>query len=126
MTTSQDPTNADELGEHCAEEPGHRRVAPSPVAPTVVERAAAIFRAMGDSARLRLLERLTLGEYCVTELAEHSQEGLSTISQRLRTLRAEGLVRRRRDGKHIYYTVADSHIADLIANAIAHAAEDER
>lgn len=86
-------------------------------------RAAAIFRACGDPERLRLLERISHGEYCVTELAAESGEGLSTVSQRLRLLRSEGLVSRRREGKHIYYSLADQHVSDLIASALEHALE---
>ena len=105
--------------EACAHEPHERRVPAQATSPLVVEKAAALFRALGDSARLSMLERLATGEYCVTELAE----GLSTISQRLRTLRMERLLKRRRVGKHVYYTLADQHVADLIRSAIAHAAE---
>lgn len=86
-------------------------------------RAAGIFRAAGDEARLRLLARLAEDEWCVTELAVDAGAALSTVSQRLRVLRAEGLVQARRDGKHMYYRLADRHVADLITNAIAHAAE---
>jgi ArsR family transcriptional regulator len=89
----------------------------------VIEQAAALFRALGDSARLSLLARLAQGEYCVTELAAATGEGLSTISQRLRTLRSERLLRRRRVGKHVYYTLADEHVALLIESALAHASE---
>lgn len=107
----------------CAHEPHDRKV-PKEASPTLtVERAAALFRALGDTARLSLLERLAGGEYCVTELAEATGEGLSTISQRLRTLRSERLLRRRRVGKHVYYTLADHHVADLIQSAFEHAAE---
>lgn len=42
---------------------------------------------------------------------------------RLRVLRDEGLIARRRDGNHIYYALADRHVADLIRNALAHAGE---
>ncbi len=121
-TETNDPT----VDEACFGDPDHRAIEPSEVDPVVVERAAGIFRAMGDTARLRLLERLSVGEYCVTELAELSGEGLSTISQRLRTLRSEGLVRRRRAGKHVYYALADDHIATLINNALEHASEGRR
>lgn len=86
-------------------------------------RAAALFRACGDPERLRTLERLSHGELCVSELAAESREGLSTVSQRLRLLRSEGLVSRRRDGKHIYYALADGHVADLIKSALEHAAD---
>lgn len=107
----------------CAHEPHERKVPREASSPLVVERAAALFRALGDTARLSLLERLAGGEYCVTELAEATGEGLSTISQRLRTLRSERLLRRRRVGKHVYYTLADHHVADLIQSALEHAAE---
>ncbi len=86
-----------------------------------LERAASLFRACGDPARLRLLEVLSTGEHNVTDLAESSDEGLSTISQRLRLLRAEGLVSRRREGKHIYYGLQDGHVLALIKSAIEHA-----
>jgi DNA-binding transcriptional ArsR family regulator len=114
---------ADEALEECAHEPHARRVPAQDASPLVVERAAALFRALGDTARLSLLERLATGEYCVTELADATGEGLSTISQRLRTLRMERLLKRRRAGKHVYYTLADQHVADLIRSAIAHASE---
>jgi len=60
---------------------------------------------------------------CVTELAEAEGESLSTISQRLRVLRAESLVVRRRRGKHINYALADQHVMDMVFNALAHATE---
>lgn len=88
-----------------------------------LERAAAIFRAAGDISRLKLLHRLSDGEWCVTELAEAANVGLSTVSQQLRLLRAERIVARRRAGKHIFYSLADSHVSDLIRSAIDHAAE---
>jgi ArsR family transcriptional regulator len=52
-------------------------------------------------------------------------EKFSTVSQRLRVLRLEGLIVRRRAGTHLYYALADRHVAGLIYNALAHAAELE-
>ena len=88
-----------------------------------IERAAAIFRCAGDPGRLRILARLTEGEFCVTELATEMGENMSTISQRLRHLRAQRLVRTWRDGKHIYYSLADEHVGELVRAALDHAAE---
>lgn len=88
-----------------------------------LERASRLFRAIGEPARLRLLSRLAQGETCVTELAAAEQESLSTISQRLRVLRSENLIVRRRRGKHINYALADQHVMDLVFNALAHATE---
>lgn len=78
---------------------------------------------MSDASRLRLLELLKNRELCVTEIVAQSNEKFSTVSQRLRILRDEGLIARRRDGNHIYYALADRHVADLILNALAHANE---
>lgn len=102
---------------------GGQAVEESVVSDGAYEQAAGIFRAVGDVERLRLLTRLSAGERCVTELAGAAGAGLSTISQRLRVLRAEGLVARRREGKHVYYSLADAHVAELVRNALAHAGE---
>ena len=96
---------------------------PAPVSGEAIERASRIFRALGDPARLRLLEFLTRGEACVTDVAAAAGDEISTVSQRLRVLRAEGLVSRRRQGKHIVYGLADQHVVDLIFNALEHATE---
>ncbi len=90
----------------------------------VVERTAAFFRAAGDPARLRLLHHLSFhGPCCVSELSAFFDEGMSTISQRLKTLRSERLVSRRRDGKHIFYALEDEHVRHILGQALAHAEE---
>jgi ArsR family transcriptional regulator, lead/cadmium/zinc/bismuth-responsive transcriptional repressor len=94
-----------------------------PIPPASLERAAQLFRAMGDGPRLRVLDLLKQGELCVTEIVSAVHEKFSTVSQRLRILRGEGLIVRRRAGNHIYYALADRHVADLIVNALAHANE---
>jgi ArsR family transcriptional regulator len=91
--------------------------------PEAFERAGQLFRALGDASRLRILEQLAQGEQCVTALVQAQNEKFSTVSQRLRVLRSEGLVVRRRKGTHLYYALADRHVADLVFNALAHAAE---
>ena len=73
--------------------------------------AAARFRALGDETRLRLLEELTAGECNVAELMERMGLGQSLVSHHLRSLRQAGLVRDRRDGRWVYYTIADHALA---------------
>lgn len=107
----------------CGPDEHARRARLTVVSDDQLERAAAIFRAAGDISRLKLLHRLSDGEWCVTELADAAGVGLSTVSQQLRLLRAERIVSRRRAGKHIFYSLADSHVSDLIHSAIEHAAE---
>lgn len=87
------------------------------------EKAARLFRALGDESRLRLLRHLASREACVTEIAALTGEGLSTISQRLRILRGEGLVRRRRDGKHLFYSLVDNHIKEILNAGLEHSIE---
>jgi ArsR family transcriptional regulator, lead/cadmium/zinc/bismuth-responsive transcriptional repressor len=86
-----------------------------------LERAVRLFKALGDESRLRTLELLVGRDACVSEIAEASGEQISTVSHRLRLLRAEGLVNRRRDGRHVYYSLADKHVFELIQNALEHA-----
>lgn len=74
---------------------------------------------------MRILELLQQGELCVTEIVAAGHDKFPTVSQRLRLLRGEGLISRRRDGNHIYYAIADRHVADLIKNALDHARELE-
>lgn len=106
--------------EGCAHEHGPREA--SSYAPRAFDRAVRIFKALGEPARLRLLETLVRGEACVSELAGDG-EPLSTVSHRLRLLRAEGLVVGRREGKHVFYAIADEHVAELVLAALDHASE---
>jgi DNA-binding transcriptional ArsR family regulator len=87
------------------------------------EDASAMFRALGDPFRLRLLARLAGGEVCVSELAELEGEKLTTVSARLKMLHAVRLVKRRREAKHIFYALSDSHVLQLVKSAMEHAAE---
>jgi len=88
-----------------------------------IEAAAEIFRALGDPERLRLLLQLAESEACVSELAEHEGEKITTVSARLKILSVVRLVRRRREAKHVFYALADEHVLPLVRNAIDHAAE---
>ncbi len=92
--------------------------------PATYEKAASVFKALGDEARLRLLTLLIDNEMCVSQIAALNGEGLSTVSQRLKALRQEELVVSRREGKHIYYGLYDEHITGLILNALGHAGEE--
>lgn len=118
MTDRATSKHTPHCGPHAAERPQLLEVSDS-----AFERAAALFRAAGDIARLRLLHRLDAGECCVTELADASETKISTLSQQLRVLHAERIVKRRREGKHIYYSLADDHVRELIRAALDHASE---
>lgn len=88
------------------------------------ERAAAIFRALGDPQRLRVLMILEASEQCVSQICNSLNEPMPAVSQRLRLLKSERIVRSRREGKHVYYALADDHISRLVTNGVMHAMEE--
>jgi ArsR family transcriptional regulator len=89
------------------------------------ERAARLFRALGDGPRSRLLELRAQREWCVTEIVPPVNVKVSPVSRRLRVLRTEGQVKRRRTGTHLSYALADRHVTGLFHNALEHAQELE-
>ena len=91
------------------------------VSDATLEKAAQLFKALADVERLKLLTVLAEGEACVSELATRDQ--MSTVSQRLKTLRMENLVSKKRDGKHMIYSLTDRHVFELVENALAHVKE---
>ncbi len=90
---------------------------------TACQRTADLFAALGDPQRLRIVMLLGNRELCVSEITAELADNLPAVSQRLRWLKRERLVRARRDGKHIYYALADHHVAELVRNAFDHTSE---
>ncbi len=80
-----------------------------------------MLRAGGDPARLEILDLLQSGEHQVSEIAELTDAEMSTTSQRLRILLSENLVKRRRDGRDMFYRLADAHVETLLRNVLDHA-----
>lgn len=81
----------------------------------LAERAADLFRLLGDPTRVRLLQALAgTDELCVHELATAVDAGETRVSQALRLLRTAGVVRNRRDGRHVFYRLDDEHVRTLL------------
>lgn len=76
--------------------------------------ATTVLRALANEDRLLLLCQLSQGEKSVGELEEMLEIRQPTLSQQLGVLRTEGLVNTRRDGKRIYYSVADQRVLALL------------
>jgi len=76
--------------------------------------ATAMLRMLANEDRLLLLCQLTQGERCVSELEEQLGIRQPTLSQQLGVLRTEGLVSTRREGKNIYYHIADERVELLL------------
>ncbi len=73
-----------------------------------------------DSSRVRILWALDGGELCVCEIASLLGMSKSAISHQLRLLRDKDLVRNRRAGKEVYYSLADSHVREILEKAMEH------
>jgi ArsR family transcriptional regulator, lead/cadmium/zinc/bismuth-responsive transcriptional repressor len=84
---------------------------------------AETFKVLGDPTRVRILDALARAEVPVCDLAELLGLTQSAVSHQLRLLRSLRLVRSRRDGRHIYYTVDDEHIAKLFKQGLEHVQE---
>lgn len=76
--------------------------------------AVAVLKVLANEDRLLLLCQLSHGEMCVSDLEEQLDIRQPTLSQQLGVLRAEGVVETRRDGKRIYYRVADPKLVKLL------------
>jgi ArsR family transcriptional regulator, lead/cadmium/zinc/bismuth-responsive transcriptional repressor len=85
-----------------------------------LERAARMCAAMGDPERLRILGLLLEGTHCVSELMEETSDSMSLVSQRLKILAGADLVGRRRQGRHVYYSLRDDHVRQMVANLFSH------
>jgi len=81
------------------------------------------FKVLGDSTRLRILHALLAGELCVGDLSTALGMGLSAVSHQLAVLKAGRLVRHRRDGKLVYYSLCDHHVISLLESIRVHLAE---
>ncbi len=78
------------------------------------------FKALSDPTRAQLIYMLTEREYSVNELSEQVPVSASAVSHHLAKLRAIRLVRTRRDGNQIFYSIDDSHVAALFKEALYH------
>ena len=85
---------------------------------------ADIFKVFGDSTRVRILSALDVHEMCVCDLANVLSMTKSAISHQLRILRTNNLVSARRDGKNMFYSLADDHIQSIFELALEHLNED--
>ena len=84
---------------------------------------AEFFRVFGDSTRIRILYALSQSELCVCDIASLLGMGQSAISHQLRILKQMRLVKFRREGKSVLYSLADSHIEMILAQGMEHIGE---
>ena len=84
---------------------------------------AEIFKVFGDSTRIKILYVLFESEMCVCDIAELLGMTQSAISHQLRSLKQSRLVKARREGKTVFYSLADGHVRTILDQGMEHVAE---
>lgn len=85
---------------------------------------ADLFKVFGDSTRIKILFVLFESELCVCDLSEKLNMTQSAVSHQLKILKQNKLVKSRRDGKSIIYSLADEHVVSIISQGLEHIEED--
>ena len=85
-----------------------------------VYRLAEVFKILADPTRIRILHLLSTRETCVCAIANTLSLGQSAVSHQLRTLRGARLVKYRREGKEIWYSLDDNHVLMLLNQGLEH------
>ena len=93
------------------------------VAPDAVQGLADTFSALGDPTRVRILDVLSHGELCVCDLAAVLGLSQSAVSHQLRLLRSIRLVKPRREGRIVFYSLDDQHIISIFKQTLQHVQE---
>ena len=88
-----------------------------------MEHIADLFKGFADPTRVHILYLLAEGEKCVTEIAEAVELSQSAISHQLRILKQMQLIKFRREGKNILYSLADDHVKTILEMGLEHVLE---
>ena len=84
---------------------------------------AELFKIFGDSTRIRILYALLESELCVCDIAKLINASQSAVSHQLRVLKASKLVKFRREGKIVFYSLADAHVLRILSQGMEHIEE---
>ena len=95
------------------------------ISPEMNRNLAEMFRVFSDETRLKIICSLLNEELCVCDLCELLNLNQSTVSHQLQILRTSKLVKYRKEGKQVYYTLEDEHIDAILRMAIAHIKEKQ-
>lgn len=90
---------------------------------TIYEQVSVFFKVLGDPTRLRIIAALSKSELCVCDISNILGMTKSAVSHQLSTLRNAHLVKCRRDGKTVYYTLDDDHVQHMLAAGLEHVHE---
>ena len=89
----------------------------------IMEQIAELFKAFGDPTRVHILSLLVEQELCVGDIAQGGELSQSAISHQLRILKQMHLIKFRREGKNILYSLADDHVRTILQMGLEHVLE---
>ena len=92
----------------------------------MVQALADMFRILGDPTRVRIVDALAPGQLCVHDISDWIGISESAVSHQLRLMRGRRIVRGRREGRCVYYTLDDQHVLDLLPQGLRHVSEARR
>jgi len=90
----------------------------------LLKKMAEMFKVMNDPTRLKIINALLLSEMCVCDIAALMDMTQPTISHHLKILRQSELIKYRREGKIVYYSLDDEHVSALFQKSLEHALEN--
>jgi DNA-binding transcriptional ArsR family regulator len=93
---------------------------PEMVSDEQAQNLAELFKALGDPTRVRIISLLIGRELCVNDLTFYLQMGQSAVSHQLRYLRNMRIVKRRKEGKTVFYSLDDDHIEQIFKQTLGH------
>jgi ArsR family transcriptional regulator len=85
-----------------------------------LEKVCKIFYLLSDPGRFKIVQTLLQGELCVYHLCEICQSTVSAVSHQLRLLKDNGIIKARKFGKNVEYSIADEHVKEIIETGIRH------
>ena len=94
--------------------------------PEILRRVAELFKVMADPSRLKIVNALILSEMCVCDLAALLKMTPSAVSHQLQILRQSDLVKWRREGKVVFYSLDDEHVSNVFYQGLVHVNEKRR
>lgn len=121
--SSDDSAAAPNCEAHLVNLANVRQVKPEILPMAEAQNMAEFFGVLADPNRLRLLSALASQELCVCDLAAGLKMGESAVSHQLRVLRVMRLVKYRKEGRNVYYSLADRHVTNLYREVAEHLSE---
>lgn len=113
----------DKCENHVAHTELERKAAAAMPSDDMLRNMAELYKLFADYSRVRLLSLLLHGELCVGDLAELMGVAQPLISNHLRLLRNSKLVKYRKEGRCVFYSLADSHVEGILQQALDHVSE---